>query len=307
MSAWSDTETEILSEVVDAHHGNLKLSAQVVSRIFGRHITAKAVDSRLRRAGLRVATTTPVVQQFAEIALLIPDCHVPFQNKRALDVLHKAAALLKPTTIAILGDFADMYSVSFHPKNPNVHESLKSEVDAVNVELDRFDRHGATRKIYIHGNHEFRLNRYLNEKAPALFGAVDCDSLFKLKERGWESVQYTHHTKVGKLFLTHDTGVAGPTAHVKAGATFEHSVVIGHVHRINTHYFGNATGETHVAASLGWLGDRDQIDYMHPIKVYKDWSLGFGIAYIEPNGITHLQAVPIIDYKCVVNGQLVVG
>ena len=305
-TVWTADETDIVREFMTLNPGcDLGHVAEIATSVFGRTITRKAVSDRLRRAGAPVATTPERVNSIAEVVLLIPDSHIPFQDRRALDVLHKAAALIRPTTIALMGDFADFVSVSFHPKNPNVHESLRSEVDAVKAELKRFDAYGAKRKVYVYGNHEYRLERYLAEKAPALFGVVDCDTLFDLKATGWESVPYRSHTKVGKLFLTHDTGVAGADAHRRSGATFEHSVVIGHTHRMATHYFGNATGETHVAAMLGWLGDRNQIDYMNPIKVYKDWQLGFGLAHVLPNGDTHLQAIPIVNYKAVVNGQVV--
>jgi hypothetical protein len=59
-----------------------------------------------------------------------------------------------------------------------------------------------------------------------------------------------------------------------------------------------------VGASFGWLGDKNSVDYMHRVKVNRDWAHGFGVAYLEPNGNVHIQPVVIVDYKCVVGGKL---
>lgn len=81
-------------------------------------------------------------------------------------------------------------------------------------------------------------------------------------------------------------------------------MVTGHDHAINYCVRGNATGEAHVSPTFGWLGDRDKVDYMHKIKAYRDWALGFGIGYLGDNGYIYLVPVPIVDYTCVVEGRL---
>ncbi len=64
-------------------------------------------------------------------------------------------------------------------------------------------------------------------------------------------------------------------------------------------------GTPYVAAMLGWLGDSEKAaSYMHEAKA-SDWVKGFGIGYLEPQtGIVHLQPVPIVNGRCVVNGKL---
>jgi hypothetical protein len=86
---------------------------------------------------------------------------------------------------------------------------------------------------------------------------------------------------------------------------FQHNIVIGHTHRLGYAVEGNAQGERHVTAMFGWLGDVEQIDYMHRVKAIKDWSLGFGIGYLEPKtGTVYLVPIPIVNYTCVVEGKL---
>ena len=239
---------------------------------------------------------------------LIPDVHAPFEDKRAVALVIKALQAWGVDILVDLGDAADCYTVSSHSKDPARSNKLKDEVEGVNSFLDKLDSTGAKAKYFIKGNHEDRLERYIAEKAPELFGLVGCEELFRLKQRGWSVTQYKDSMKLGKLHLTHDCGNAGGQAHSKALDTFQDNVVIGHTHRMAISYVGNAKGKTHVGAMFGWLGDVKYIDYMHKVSALRAWQLGFGVGYMEvTTGVVHLQAVPIVDYKLVLEGQLYVG
>jgi hypothetical protein len=135
---------------------------------------------------------------------------------------------------------------------------------------------------------------------------VQLQDKLRLKERGWMFTPYRKEIRIGKVHITHDVGYAGVNAVRQSRARFEGNAVIGHVHRMNILYEGNAAGETHVGACFGWLGDRDSlaVDYASTVQKARDWTLGFGIGFEEPNGTTHLQAIPIIAGRCVVSGKL---
>ena len=239
-----------------------------------------------------------------EPILFIPDTHVPYHDKKAFALMLKVAAFLKPKHIVIQGDFADFYSVSSHSKDPTRANSLEEESAEVNLALDQIDKLGAPNKIYVEGNHEDRLNRFLQDKAPALYSSLRVEKSFRLKERGWKFTPYKDHTKLGCIYLTHDTGKAGPTAHADALNDFQDNVLIGHTHRMAYTIRGNAKGVPHVAAMFGWLGDISKVDYMHKVKAMKDWALGFGIGYLEPStGHVFVVPIPIVEYGCVVNGK----
>jgi hypothetical protein len=238
-----------------------------------------------------------------ERIFIYPDTHCPYQDKRALALAHKARLHFKPDHTVILGDFADFYAVSSHSKAAGRLASLEAEVEAVNHQLDIIDRHKDQRH-FISGNHEFRLERYLNEKAPELFGLISIPGLLMLKDRGWSYTPYGEAMRIGHMNFTHDEGSSGPTAHMRARETFGGNVVIGHCHSAGIHYSGTTRGKTHVGASFGWLGDVKEINYLSRVKASK-WTHGFGIGHKEANGTVHLQMIPIIDGRCVVNGQLI--
>jgi hypothetical protein len=69
---------------------------------------------------------------------------------------------------------------------------------------------------------------------------------------------------------------------------------------------GNADGPPQVAAMFGWLGDFEQVDYLHKTKVKRDWVHGFGIGYHdEETGAVFLQPIPIFNRMCCINGEIV--
>ncbi len=83
--------------------------------------------------------------------LFIPDCHIPFHDEKAWNLMLKAAREFKPDTLVVLGDFADFYSVSAHDKNPTRVSNLEYEVGIVREKRAQLDKLGATRKIFVEG------------------------------------------------------------------------------------------------------------------------------------------------------------
>lgn len=237
--------------------------------------------------------------------LLIPDCHVPFHDRAAFRLALRAAKAIKANNAVVLGDFLDFFAVSSHPKDPSRKQDLQAEIDAGNAALDEIDSVCRGERIYIEGNHEERLQRYLTDKAPALFRTLSLPKLLNVTKRGWKFVPYRDHVRVGRMFFTHDCGKAGRSANIDAMNAFQGNVVIGHNHRMSYNVEGSARGKPHLGATLGWLGDFSQLDYGHKIRAQRDWVHGFGVMYVEPGGNVHVTPVPIVDGKCLVEGRLI--
>ena len=242
-----------------------------------------------------------------ERILLIPDPHHPNHDEAAWGLMLRAAHVIRPDIIVILGDFADAASLSSHPATQPGQDDFARELDGVKRGLDQLDQIGATRKIYCQGNHETRLERYLMGRAPALFRSLRWQNLLELYRRSWEWVPYGKAVKIGHLSITHDTGSAGMNAHRQAAVDVGGSAVIGHTHRMSYEVRGRFGGTPYVAAMFGWLGNREKAaDYIHEARAASSWALGFGVGYLEPtSGVVHLQPVPIVHGRCVVQGQLV--
>lgn len=241
--------------------------------------------------------------------LVVPDTHAPFHDPVAWNLMLKAGEFLKPHILVHNGDLGDFFSVSKHSKAPSRRKdwSLVEEAHSVNECLDELDSLGAKRKVITLGNHENRYDRYIADKAPELDGITSVADLYQLEQRDWECVPYMESLKIGQIFYTHDVGIAGRYAVHRSLDAFQHSVVTGHTHRFGLAVEGNAVGDSMVAASFGWLGDVDQMDYYHRTRARRDWSLGFGYGYLNPQtGVTSFVPVPIIKLKtkyiCVVEG-----
>lgn len=248
-----------------------------------------------------------------ERILFVPDVHRPYHDEAAFSLairVGEAFLANEPRSrrrVVDLGDFADFYKVSDHMKNPHERLSFPREVEDVNHGLDELETLKAGTLDFVEGNHEWRFARYLMQRAPELIGlpSMSVPELFNFAKRGWSYTPYMDHLSIGKLYVTHEEGNAGPYANIRARASFEHNVLIGHTHRLAESYQGNAVGETHVGVMGGWLGSFEKIDYAHRVKA-RQWSHGVVLGYHErATGVVHLRLVPFIGGRAMVEGQIV--
>lgn len=239
--------------------------------------------------------------------LFVPDCHHPYVDPAAWELLLEVARVFAPDTIIIMGDFIDGLPVNGHGFEEPPEYTLLGEISATRralVELELAAGPQLRTKIYLEGNHETRLNRYIMSHAPALHGLVDIQTALGLEESGWDFIPYKTTYRLGKLHLTHDTGKAGMNAHRQAATAYMGSVAIGHTHRMAYEVRGTFEGTPYLAAMFGWLGDKTKASYMHEVGS-AEWALGCGIGYMEQaSGIVHTQPIPFVHGKCVVGGQL---
>src|SRR4051812_43127797 len=116
---------------------------------------------------------------------ILMDTHRPYHHVRAYNLQLKILNDLKIHGLYLIGDYADFYYVNGHgPKHPGIHNDLVDEIDDVNKGLDELDRlFPRIPKHYIEGNHEYRLERFLQNQCPELFGLLDIRNLLKMHER----------------------------------------------------------------------------------------------------------------------------
>lgn len=239
--------------------------------------------------------------------LLIPDVHAPYHDSKAFRCLLRVAKGWEPDSAVVLGDFADFCAVSSHPKDPKRLLPFHQEVQGVNRALDLLDKAlgGCQDKQYLQGNHETRLERYVADKCPELYGTTrPWDELLRLDARGWAITPYKQSIQYGDLRITHDIGRAGVNAARQSVLDLGHSLAFGHTHRLQVHYQGTIGGPRHVGVTCGWLGDPLAIDYRHRDCVMRDSVHGFATVHLLSNGHFWLQAVPIIEGRCIVDGRV---
>jgi predicted phosphodiesterase len=236
--------------------------------------------------------------------VVIPDAHTPYHDKDAFDLGIRAIKAIKPDEVIVIGDFADCYSVSSHKKNPSRLSKLKQEIDESKYQLSRL-KGLCGRKRFTEGNHEDRIERYLCERAPELYGLVTAKELLGCDDGEWEWYPYRSVCKIGKVSFTHEVGHFGKYAANASLAAFGGNIVFGHSHRGAIVYGGNLRGERHFALNVGWLGDIKAIDYMH-ISQTRDWQLGLGYLELDAKGNAWASFCPMVNRSIIIGGKHVI-
>ena len=235
--------------------------------------------------------------------LFIPDAHTPYHDRRALEglLLLRVLPAFKWDTICVLGDWWDNYSISSFVKTPTREHSWRKEMTCGERLLEQISETPARRFIFLKGNHEQRPERIIADKLPPLYDEFMSKTHYP---PGWEVIEYMKSTTIGKVHVTHDVGFAGLNSTQQTLIACGDNIVHGHSHIMSYLVRGNAMGDIHVGACFGWLGDYKKVDYRHRMRVQREWVLGFGVGYLRPNGIIHLQPIPIVKYSAVVEGRL---
>lgn len=244
------------------------------------------------------------------VALLIPDTHRPYHDRKAYNLMLRVAKDISPDEIVILGDYADIYALNSHGgKNPTLPTTLIEEIEDVNDGLDELDKlFPSAKKVFLQGNHEYRFERYIFDKCPELFGVTEFKNLIKIDQRkNWSYVHYGPNQayKVGGSYLTARHEPLASSAKATASKALC-SLVYGHIHRIEESHLVGLDGSNHVCFSVGWLGDKRNDKVFAYVKGHHQWQMGFGIVYIdEKTGYFYHNKIHILDnYTCVAEGKL---
>lgn len=151
-----------------------------------------------------------------EFGVAASDFHIPFQDDKFIDLLiyflkDNAAKL---DYFVINGDFMDFWEISKFSKVPKAGLSLRDEIDMARDVLGQIRKIiPNTRIIYIEGNHEFRLRKYIIDNAKELYSlqGINVEEQLGLKELLIEYVpclkgfsKFSHNDwKIGDLCIGH--------------------------------------------------------------------------------------------------------
>ena len=251
-----------------------------------------------------------------KIAIIFPDLHIPFEDKRAVDLVFKVVEHIqkniKPIdSVTLLGDAIDLYGLSRYDKDPafgDIAELYDREMACANMFLDRVDEEfsKAREKIFIEGNHEYRMKKYMNANAGALRNVVTVPSELGLASRAkWKWVGYNRHQSQAilgsSLFTRHEPfGASQPKLQAqKAGGSF----LYGHTHEVGEGtYVCKLTGRVFIAINAGCLVKIDEKVFDYCVN-RPNWSHAFVISYFYKDTFT-CQVVRILpDYTCFFDGR----
>jgi hypothetical protein len=235
--------------------------------------------------------------------LFIPDIHAPFQDELAISALKDFIKWFKPDDVIYLGDVVDFYAISHFLKDPERALKLQDEIDEAKYIINDINRATPkSKKWFIKGNHEARLQKYLWSEAKELASlrSLQLDSLMEFKK---QNLTYIKEGRMNyKGLLVKHGGVVRKFTGYTAKAEYEKNGVSGisaHTHRLGA-YRHNNDGGAYIWVESGCIcrTDQEYLDGETP-----NWQEGWVIGYFKNNSKRyHLETVPYVDKKAMYGG-----
>ena len=185
--------------------------------------------------------------------LVVPDVHFPFHDPESIKGMLSYIHGTKFGEIVFLGDFFDFPQLSHYLKSPDQYFRLQSAITHGMKIFDSIvsgvDKEKAVKIIFLRGNHEQRLEKYLLRNAVQLadLDALTIPNLLGFQKRGVEYKETYYRNKDDVIFIHGHRvrGKSGYTAHAYFDQIGE-NVVSGHVHRLalvyKTYYYRTLFG-----------------------------------------------------------------
>ena len=234
-------------------------------------------------------------------AIILPDVHIDDSVPVPYKIVKEFIKDIKPDEIILLGDFADIASLSawdYDKKRPMEGRRYKREMATLNKELDFLQKH--TKKItYLEGNHEFRIERYL-DKNPEMEGLIELPEQLNLKARNINFIEMNKLYSIGKCNFTHGmyTNKYHATKHLQALGC---SIVYGHGHRAQSDMMCMKMQDPIMAYGLGCLCGK-QPDYMRGRP--SNWINQFAVFEWDEKGNFNIYPVNIIHNRFMWNKKI---
>lgn len=230
---------------------------------------------------------------------VINDLHIPFHCVEALQVVFSILSVVQPSKLLLDGDVVDFRPLSRFDKDPFDVLKLQDDLDqAHQILLALRKLLPNTEFIYLSGNHEDRLQKYLH-KTPELF-PLEClklENLLHLKE-----VNCTYIPD-GKPYLWNGWNIVhGDVVRANAGNTaqgmitkYGSSGLNGHVHRAAVVYKRNHT------QSYTWIENGCLCDLSPEYLSVADWQHSMSLLHFDGTTVNP-ELIPIHNGKAYYQG-----
>ena len=232
--------------------------------------------------------------------LVLNDVHVPFHEPKAIEAAVKFGQEEGITGILLNGDAQDCAAVSYWPtsRKRDFDKEVELFIDFLDFLDDAFP---GIPMIYKPGNHEYRLPRYYQSKAPEMIGMPlqAMDVVLGFEYRNIEFLDYHQIVMAGKLPVLHGHEFSAISRAVNpARGLFLRTkswAACGHCHTTSEHTSKSIQGTLLTCWSFGCLCDLSP-DY----NPYGDWNWGVALINVEKNG-----DFEVVNKRILPNGKVV--
>ena len=238
--------------------------------------------------------------------VLLPDIHYPHYDERVINSVLAFISDYQPNEVVYMGDQISLDCISgWNRKKPLLKEGQRLLHDYVGFDQNILNPieniiQPDTRKVFMIGNHEQRLQWYIEEH-PELEDLINLERNLHLTQRGYKVIPYNEIHQVGKLNVIH--GFYWNKYHAaKTLDAFEGNVVYAHVHNPQMYAKVSPIDRKgyHTATSLPCLCNIKP-DYHKNAPNY--WINGFGIVeHLPATGFFNVYPIIIIDGSFMYNG-----
>ena len=242
-------------------------------------------------------------------SIYLSDLQIPFADWPAMKLVEHFMKDWQPDRIFYVGDIADFYGISKFDKNPGRRFRLQDERQWTMDMLDRHERLvPAAERVWLDGNHEERIVRYLWEKAPELADlrnedtgelALGIPALFGLNKREIQYTSYAGHVDYLGFLITHGNLLSKHSSYTakQMSERFRSSGLSAHSHRLGMY---NWTG---IGGPQAWYENgclcRMDPDYTHN----PNWQQGFHIGVVVDQKV-HIAPAIIFNESMYLEGKV---
>jgi len=230
--------------------------------------------------------------------VVLPDIHAQVTWKNEARVSGAAQAALnflddfKPDVTIVLGDLLELSQLStYSKKKPLEIEGLRVDHDYAlgNQILNRIDKATKRDRVFFEGNHENRVERYLDEFPYVGERLLSVQENLHLEQRGWKYLKDGELLKIGHAYFIHGWyhNIYHARKHV---AEMGDNIFYGHTHDVQSFSKPNPDTMPIISQSLGCLCD------LNPAWLRNKpsrWVNAFGVFYFSKDG-SFTYYVPII-------------
>jgi predicted phosphodiesterase len=231
--------------------------------------------------------------------LVLGDCHLPMHDRATIEAAVGEARDRGVVGVLLNGDVMDMFGITPFFRVPT-RDRFADEIECGRQFLAWLrSRLPKARLVYRQGNHEFRLVRYVAERAAALFDLpeVHVPALLHLDKFGVEWVADKRKVMLGKLTTLHGhelrkgEGVnPARLAFLRTTAT----VLVNHYHRTSEHHQRSLDEKFYAAWSVGCAC------YLHPdYDPYGQSNHGYAMVEVAADGWFSVHNRRVLDGRVV--------
>ena len=227
------------------------------------------------------------------------DVHMPEHDPQFLKVILKFLERVQPQCLLLGGDFVDFEAVSSHPGGSH-RMKLKKELAPVKVGLAQLRAAcERARIIWLEGNHETRLSRYIDSRAPELADCLDIPTLLDFDKLGIQWIPEDEQPiRIGKTKILHGHQVDGGGQYparklVEVYGESGVTVMCGHFHRLQV-----VTKPMDPDPAVGMvLGCGRTLDprWRHGAK--GGWQHNVAVIDVTTSGTTMVHVVPVVKWR----------